>query len=225
MTKIFYSLLSVALIFTACTKDDDVTIVTTQDNGEAVACNIDDNYEYDTTNFIAVDFDIAEVTISPDEQTTKLQLEYAGPEDTETISTVGECTGTICQTLEDTSSTVGFRKSCHLTGCYYYYIKYIHDDEVVLATSAEELKVVLGTIDNLDEALLLVYANDYSFDNDDLTIGSSKKVDGGYEVRAFKSDGGCPVAKITSYHLHVCATGEIVILESSVGSKNYGYCY
>lgn len=227
-------------IFLACNKDDDLqelTVVTTNELSDITKtdCPIENDYAFDTLDFNAVNFSMKTLVLKPVLDIDVWKLEHyssdyssQGSTSTATLLEGGNCTPTtsICQQFEDTVASTGIRKSCFITGCDYYYVKYLEKDVIHTITDNTNTIDFLGGINTLDEALLLLYVKDYNFDKTDVTMGSIKEVGHGYEVRAYKEVGGCgtPLVK-SSYHLHVCSLGQVSILSSKVVSSKVGPCY
>lgn len=250
MRNLTILLIIFSTIFLACNKDDDLqelTVITTNEPSDTTKtvvdttqivtndCPIKNDYAFDTLDFNAVNFSMKTLVLKPTVEISVWKLEHyssdyssQGSTSTATLLEGGNCTSTtsICQQFEDTVASTGIRKSCFITGCDYYYVKYLEKDIIHTIIDSTNTIDFLGEINTSDEALLLLYVKDYNFDKKDVTMGSIKEVGNGYEVRAYKEVGGCgkPLVK-SSYHLHVCSLGQVTILSSKVVSSKVGPCF
>ncbi|WP_136666655.1 hypothetical protein [Flavobacterium sp. H122] len=76
----------------------------------------------------------------------------------------------------------------------YSYIAYMDEDSIKYVTNEKDLKKFIGNIDNLEEAILILYMNDLTFDPQEVKAGSFKKNKNGFELYMMKYY-NCPVKK------------------------------
>ena len=115
------------------------------------------------------------------------------------------------------------RTSCEQT-CYERSVVTTQGDEVKRWTGLAELRTLLGTIDSLDDALLLVSAADYDIACNNAASTSVARVDDGYVVYATRMTASCAPIIITRYKIHVSSEGELTVLSSEELSRDENTC-
>lgn len=141
-------------------------------------------------------------------------------------------TGTRCATAQAQSACLdvvahhpaNFVRTTCIQVCTEFSVVTTKGDVVQRWAGTSELKQLLGSIDTVDEALLLVSAEGYDLHCGDALASSARQVAGGYEVYATKITKDCAPIIQTRYHLRVSTAGEISVLGSINLSVNPNAC-
>lgn len=131
-------------------------------------------------------------------------------------ATVFDEMGTRCATATDRAACETAIETLSME-TYGRYLMTTADDEVATHQSEEEFLAVLGEIDTPDEALLRVWHAGYSVSCDDVERSGVREVEGGFEVVATLTSGGCgsPV-ELTRYLFMVATDGAMTELANEV---------
>jgi hypothetical protein len=161
------------------------------------------------------------------------RLSSFGGNEPPTVSLVSR-TGTACATATDKpacdtafaalSPDAGFGEDC-VQICTSYFLGTTKADEVKAWSTLDELKTFLGTIDTAQEAALLVQANAYYLQCEQLDRGAVKaRSGGGYDVIATRGFACGAGSKVTRYYLNVTPTGEVKEERSEVAEYGDPNC-
>jgi hypothetical protein len=89
-----------------------------------------------------------------------------------------------------------------------------HASDVQRWVGMDSVKQLLGSIDSVDDALLLVNSAGYDLSCNDAAATSVRQIQDGYEVYATKMTETCTPIRTTRYHLRVSQAGELSVLGS-----------
>lgn len=113
--------------------------------------------------------------------------------------------GTPCAGASDAAACEASRADI-LANTYGRYVLTTTGDVARAHDSDEEMRELLGPIDTPSEALLRVWQSGYNVRCDDLSRSGVREVEGGYEVVATSSRGGCGEPVIITRHLFFVET-------------------
>ncbi|MFK7986100.1 MAG: ferritin-like domain-containing protein [Sandaracinaceae bacterium] len=123
-------------------------------------------------------------------------------------------TGTACEGATDGEACMVQMDTLIMEeGTFGRFVVTTEGDAVSMHRSDEELLALLGPIDSPGDALLRAWHAGYGVQCDDPSRSAVREVEGGYEVVAVQSAGGCgtPVI-VTRYLLNVATEGTLTVL-------------
>ncbi len=170
-------------------------------------------------------------SVIPDVMQLRSVSSFGGPDMREAPRLVSEV-GTPCATASDQAACTsalaalapadGFRKDCFQL-CVDYHLGTTRGDEVKAITTLDGLTAFLGPIDTPQEALLLVFANNYDLQCGQLDRGAVRPVGTSFEVIATKGFACGEGTALTRHFLTVSREGALKETASEIierGSPN-----
>jgi hypothetical protein len=109
--------------------------------------------------------------------------------------------------LKEIFSYKGFINSCSGKPCPTYIVSQKRDLFVIWATN-DSLKLFLGEINNIHEALLVARVNGFYFDKENKQAGAYRKDKNGFELLMFKEVSWCPTI-YNYFQVEVNSSGKI----------------
>jgi hypothetical protein len=173
--------------------------------------------------------------IPPDVVQLRLLGWTLGPQGSETFSdSVVSSSGTACatasdpaacqSTLDNRTSTQGFRSACEMW-CNAYYLATTRGDEVAAHTSLEALKGFLGPINTTQEAVLLAFGKGLNVGCEKLTYGAVKShPDGTFHVVGTAGHTCGPGTHLDQVVMEVSASGDLTEVKRTVLQKGDPNC-
>ena len=120
--------------------------------------------------------------------------------------------------FEAYTSEEGFGVGC-LPGYCYYYIVSVKDAHIKTWSTPEKSKDFLGNISSKEEAILLVLAHGYHWDEQDKNAGAIRSTERDFELIVLDLVKACDPVQTNRYVLLVTFLGEVVEKASEVGGK------
>jgi hypothetical protein len=194
------------------------------------SCSTDD-FDLDGFESIAASDVFATIQPNRDYDFFEFRLSFCGET---TDFSVNHTFGEACKDAEDTAEcldelnnlmpeNVGFDIGC-LPSCCSRYVVAQENDTNILFDTIEELKMFLGPIDSVSDALILAEASGYYYIYDELNESAIKETSNGFEVMALVLTSDCAPIIIEQHVLRINQRGDVTILSKRENSRNENAC-
>ncbi len=166
--------------------------------------------------------------INPAQTTQYWELRFAFPGETsEVIGSGGSREGIDAALLAEfdiLTAESGFDVQCMPAYCFKYVVS-IRDNQIQTWQTVEELKVFLGPIDRVEEAILFVAAHEYGWSNEaGKETGSFRMIADGYEFIVLQLVDDCDPVQTDRFFLNMTTSGTLTIQHSSIWTQYMGMC-
>lgn len=171
----------------------------------------------------------AEGTFTLANPATYWELRRGRPDSFEVITSQGEKCGDadnieVCRSeFDDMTAASGFGGSC-LPGLCFGYIAVNRENTSSLIITPEELVTFLGTIDSASEAALIAFAHGYYWDASEVSAGSARVSEQGFELLVTELVQDCDPIVTDRVQVQVTPAGELTVLRQQTYRVNCGAC-